>query len=88
MSSYFDGYAPTRPLDVSSVIGLGAQLSRQRYKLGWRKSLEGHFGIQFKFYTGPQAFITFEPYVGIGTDQMDVSETLNWRKYDFSTAPA
>lgn len=83
LSSYFDGYAPTRPLDVSSVIGLGAQLSRQRYKPGWRKSLEGHFGIQFKFYTGPQAFITFEPYVGIGTDQMDVSETLNWRKYDF-----
>ena len=83
LSAYFDGYDPTRLFEVSTVLGVGGQGSHLRRNAGWKLSGEGHVGLQLKFYTGPQGSITLEPYIGIGTDQGDISEDRNWRKYDF-----
>lgn len=82
LSAYFDGYNPTRLFEVSTLMGIGGQLSRLRRNSGWEMSLEGHFGLQLKFYTGPQSYIALEPYVGISSDKADVSGDRNWRKYD------
>ena len=83
LSSYFDGYNPTRLVEVSSVLGIGGQMSQLRRNTGWKAAFEGHVGLQFRFYTGPRGSIAVEPYIGIGTDQGDVSEDRNWRKYDY-----
>ena len=80
LSSYFSGYNPTRLLNVSSILGLGAQYSKLKDKSGM--SFEGHLGLQFCFYTGPQAYINIEPYLGVSTDNSDLSENRNWRKAD------
>lgn len=45
-------------------------------------SFEGHFGLQLRFFTGPQGYIHVEPYIGVATDKMDLSTNLNWRKVD------
>lgn len=45
-------------------------------------SFEGHIGAQFRFFTGPQGYINLEPYIGLATDKMDLSENMNWRKID------
>ena len=36
-------------------------------------SFEGHFGLQLRFFTGPQGYIHVEPYIGVATDKMDLS---------------
>lgn len=115
LSSYFGGYRPSRLMDVSTIVGVGAQYSKLRYKndryvqdilqniqdlekLGEHLeaeqlrqtipqdktgfSFEGHLGVQFRFYTGPQGYFNIEPYVGLATDDMDVSEGRNFRKID------
>ena len=45
-------------------------------------SLEGHMGLQLRFFTGPQGYANIEPYVGLATDKMDLSQNQNWRKID------
>ncbi len=82
LSSYFDGYNPARFLELSSVLGIGAQGSQLRRNSPWKLSAEGHVGLQLKFYTGPQGALNIEPYIGIASDQGDVSTNKNWRKYD------
>ena len=82
LSSYFDGYNPTRFLELSSVLGIGAQGSQLRRNSAWKLSGEAHVGLQLKFYTGPQGAVNIEPYIGISSDQGDVSTDRNWRKYD------
>jgi len=45
-------------------------------------SFEGHFGLQLRFFTGPQGYIHVEPYIGLASDDMDLSTNQNWRKVD------
>ena len=45
-------------------------------------SFEGHMGLQFRFFTGPQGYANIEPYIGLATDKMDLSQNQNWRKID------
>lgn len=45
-------------------------------------SFEGHFGLQLRFFTGPQGYIHVEPYIGLASDDMDLSTNQNWRKMD------
>lgn len=86
LSSYFNGYDPTRRLSVSTLLGAGVVYSKFAANSGNKYSsgaaFEGHMGLQFKLFTGPQGYVNFEPYVGVATDAMDVSEQRNWRKYD------
>ena len=83
LTSYFDGYDPARFFELSSVLGVGLQMSQLRRNSSLEPSLEAHVGLQLKFYTGPQGSISLEPYIGVATDQGDVSQNRNWRKYDF-----
>ena len=60
-----------------------AQLIRDNWpKNQHATSFEGHIGAQLKFFTGPQGYITVEPYVGIGGASTDLTEHRNWRKTD------
>ena len=86
LSSYFNGYNPSRLLDASAVLGGGYQHSKMgkggvdaNYS---DNSYEGHLGLQLRFFTGPQGYLNAEPYVGIGSDQMDLSRNRNWRMFD------
>lgn len=45
-------------------------------------SMEGHMGLQLRFFTGPQGYVNIEPYIGVATDKMDLSKNQNWRKTD------
>lgn len=80
LSSYFDGYNPARLLDFSTVLGVGVQQSKLQDESGL--AFEAHAGLQLRFFTGPQGYFTVEPYIGIGTDKMDLSGNRNWRKND------
>lgn len=80
LSSYFDGYNPTRQLNLSALVGVGGEYSKVDNRTGM--SGEAHMGLQLRFFTGPQAYVSLEPYVGIATDQIDVSEKRNWRSTD------
>lgn len=86
MSSYFAGYDPTRRLSVSTIAGVGAM--RSQFMLNSSRSkdsgiaVEGHLGLQFKIFTGPQGYINIEPYAGISSDPIDISDKKNWRTYD------
>ncbi len=87
MSSYFAGYDPTRRLSVSTVVGLGAIRSTFAHNSDVREhesamAFEGHLGLQFKIFTGPQGYINIEPYAGLATDPLDISGKRNWRDYD------
>ncbi len=81
-SSYFDGYNPTRLFEVSSVLGIGGQVSKLRRNSSFEKSFEGHIGVQLKLFTGVRGYVGIEPYIGVSTDQADVSGDKNWRKFD------
>lgn len=82
VSSYFGGYNPSRMLDVSTVLGLGAQYTS---KDGAGKSMlaaEAHAGLQLRFFSGPQGYLVLEPSIGVASDNIDQSEKRNWRKKD------
>ena len=81
LSAYFSGYNPTRLFNLSSILGFGAQMSQLETKKSGT-SFEGHIGAQLRFFTGPQAYLNVEPYIGLASDQMDLSENRNWRKTD------
>lgn len=82
-SSYYEGYKPSRTLDISTVLGLGAHY-KPRVAAN-EKKLAGdiHAGLQFRIFTGPQAYFVVEPQVGVASDNIDLSGNHNWRKYDF-----
>lgn len=81
LSTFFAGYNPARRVEASLLFGVGGNYS-------WMTSSdkyfspEAHFGVQVKCYTGPLGTINLEPYIGISSDQIDVSGTRNWRGYD------
>lgn len=80
LSSYFSGYNPSRLFGLSAIVGAGLSHSLMGDQKG--TTFEGHVGAQFRFYTGPNAYISVEPYVGIGGDKIDLSGNRNWRKAD------
>jgi len=82
-SAYYDGYRPMRTLDISTVLGLGAHYKPRVAPTEKKLSADIHAGLQFRLYTGPQAYFVLEPQVGIATDNIDQSGSHNWRKYDF-----
>ena len=82
LSDYFNGYNPSRPFNISSILGFGYQYANATQHNTYSFKPEAHVGAQFKFYTGPQGYFTIEPFAGIGSDQMDASEKRNWRNYD------
>lgn len=82
LTSYINGFKPSRLLDVSTVLGVGAQYAKYGRKGRTGTSYDVHMGLQFRFFTGPQGYINIEPYYGIATDKRDLSENRNWRKMD------
>lgn len=82
ISNYFGGYNPARRMEVQAIFGLGLQYGRASHFQRSSVSPEFHLGAQFKFFTGPQGYLAVEPYLGVGSDQMDVSSNNNWRGYD------
>lgn len=81
-TSYFEGYRPDRLFGISSIIGVGAQYAGLNQMRRRGKSFESHVGMQLHFYTGPHGIINLEPYIGVGTDNFDLSRNQNWRRYD------
>lgn len=117
-SSYFNGFRPSRLMDISTILGVGVQYSKLSfvnilYEKEQQKiidtyestgdpsdaeeaeiirqnlpkdksgvSFEGHVGAQLRFFTGPQGYVNIEPYIGLATDKMDLSQNQNWRKID------
>lgn len=82
LSSYFNGYNPSRLLDVSTIVGVGAQYAKLGRGGRSGTACEFHLGLQMRFFTGPQGYFNVEPYYGLSTDGMDLSENRNWRKID------
>ena len=81
LTSYIDGYNPSRLLDVSLVGGIGGHYTRYTKKRrGYAP--EAHLGLQFRFFSGPQGYFSLEPYAGIAGDDIDLSENRNFRKAD------
>ena len=81
LSSQFFGYNPARRVEVSLLFGMGLDYSWMKES---QKKIapEAHFGLQLKCYTGPLGTLNLEPYIGIGSDNMDLSGTKNWHGYD------
>ena len=91
LSSYFSGYNPTRRFNTSLFFGLGGMVSRTKqlnmssFKFiasDYKMSANAHLGVQLQIYGGPRSYFNIEPYVGISTDQIDISGERNWHKYD------
>lgn len=83
LTSYYDGYKPDRWLNLSPFIGVGMQNARVGVPYGLAEhAIEGHVGMQLKFFAGHRASFTLEPFVKIAQDTYDVSGDRNWKKYD------
>ncbi len=83
LSTYFNGYSSDRLLGVQTMIGVGGQMATLDMKEKRKgTAYEAHAGLQFHFYTGPRGSLNVEPYLGIATDDYDLSEQQNWRKLD------
>lgn len=83
-TSYFDGYRADRLFGISTIAGVGAQYSFLNNTGKRGKSFEAHVGAQLRFFTGPHGTMNVEPFIGVGTDQCDLSRNSewNWRRYD------
>lgn len=81
LSTHFNGYNPARRMEVSLLLGAGANISWM-HNTATEIAPEGHFGLQLKCFTGPLGTINIEPYVGLSSDHIDVSGPRNWRGYD------
>ncbi|MGN0069570.1 MAG: hypothetical protein ACI350_07565 [Prevotella sp.] len=82
LSSYFSGYNPSRLVNLSAVMGIGAQYANMSMLEQSGTAFNMHAGIQAKFYTGPHGYFSIEPYFGIGTDNTDLCQNRNWQKTD------
>ena len=83
LTSYYDSYKPDRWLNLSPFIGVGMQNARVGVPYGLAEhAIEGHVGMQLKFFAGHRASFTLEPFVKIAQDTYDVSGDRNWKKYD------
>ena len=91
LSTYFAGYNPQRPVNISAFGGVGFGLTKSSYAKSdmWAEDMKGskfsvnaHFGLSFGIYGGPRSYFSIEPYVGVASDQIDNSVKRNWHKYD------
>ena len=91
LSTYFAGYNPQRPVNISAFGGVGLGLTKSSDAKGelWAEDMKGakfsanaHFGLSFGIYGGPRSYLSIEPYIGVATDQIDNSVKRNWHKYD------
>ena len=91
LSTYFGGYNPQRPVNVSAFGGIGFGFTRtskgtsesvEKEMQGLNFSYNAHFGLSIGIYGGPRSYLSIEPYVGIASDQIDNSVKRNWHKYD------
>ena len=65
LSSFMDGYCPSRLLDVSSVVGFGYRKNLAHDINGVSHKYEAHIGLQARLFTGPQGYVAIEPYAGV-----------------------
>ena len=91
LSTYFGGYNPQRPVNISAFGGIGFGLTKSSDAIkdwlaeemkGAKFSVNAHFGLSFGIYGGPRSYFSIEPYVGVASDQIDNSVKRNWHKYD------
>lgn len=81
VSSFMYGYDPTRRVEVSTLLGAGSQFSWTR-KQSVVTTPMFYAGLQFKVNTGAYSYIGIEPYIGLTTRKADLSDQLNWRRYN------
>ncbi len=82
ISSYLNGYNPSRLLEVGTVVGVGLHRARLRSTARVATPYEVHGGLQLRFYTGPHGVLNIEPYVALASDDIDLSQARNWHRYD------
>lgn len=82
ITSYVYGYQPSRLVNVSTLLGVGAHYARMRRSGLKATPIEIHAGLQFRFYTGPHGMASIEPFFGLASDDIDFSENRNWHRYD------
>ena len=93
-SNYLLGYRPERPFSVSGILGLGVQTAELN---SWKNadmtsvgastsgiSVDGHVGVQFKFFASPYASIALEPYFKVGTTKLNLLDNPGYSDPDFS----
>ena len=93
-SNYFLGYRPERPFNVSGILGLGVQTASLH---SWNNAdmtavgastsgaaLDGHVGVQFKFFASPYASIALEPYFKVATKKLNLLANPGYSDPDFS----
>lgn len=93
-SNYLLGYRPERPFNVSGIFGLGVQTASLH---SWNNAdmtavgastsgaaLDGHVGVQFKFFASPYASIALEPYFKVATKKLNLLANPGYSDPDFS----
>lgn len=93
-SNYLLGYRPERPFKVSGILGLGVQTASLH---SWNNAdmtavgastsgaaLDGHVGVQFKFFASPYASIALEPYFKVATKKLNLLANPGYSDPDFS----
>lgn len=93
-SNYLLGYRPERPFNVSGILGLGVQTASLH---SWNNAdmtavgastsgaaLDGHVGVQFKFFASPYASIALEPYFKVATQKLNLLANPGYSDPDFS----
>lgn len=93
-SNYLLGYRPERPFNVSGILGLGVQTASLH---SWNNAdmtavgastsgaaLDGHVGVQFKFFASPYTSIALEPYFKVATKKLNLLANPGYSDPDFS----
>lgn len=93
-SNYLLGYRPERPFNVSGILGLGVQTASLH---SWNNAdmtavgastsgaaLDGHVGVQFKFFASPYASIALEPYFKVATKKLNLLANPGYSDPGFS----
>lgn len=70
LTTYMDGYQPSRLFDLSTVLGVGYRYNTSRGRFGKRDNKEIHAGLSMRFFTGPQGYLTIEPYAGVSSSHL------------------
>lgn len=71
LTTYMDGYRPSRLMDVSTVLGVGLRHNASYGTFNVRNTKEAHAGLQLRFFTGPQGYLTLEPYAGVASTHFE-----------------
>ena len=93
-SNYLMGYRPERPFSVSGILGFGVQTANLH---SWNNpdmtsvgastsgtAVDGHVGVQFKFFASPYASVALEPYFKVATKKLNLLDNPGYSDPDFS----